>query len=95
MAKQKDNTTEQINNQNRLNDSLKKQQEILGQIYAIENESLETYSDRLNLQDQLYSSAKLIATLGAKIDQFSESTSDRARMLVEQYSQTVTLLLVT
>ena len=86
MAKQKDNTTEQINNQNRLNESLKKQQEILGQIYALENDSLETYSDRLNLQDQLYSSAKLIATLGAKIDQFSESTSDRAKMLVEQYS---------
>lgn len=86
MAKQKDNTTEQINNQNRLNESLKKQQEILGQIYALESDSLDSYSDRLNLQDQLYSSAKLIATLGAKIDQFSESTSDRARMLVEQYS---------
>lgn len=86
MAKQKDNTTEQINNQNRLNESLKKQQEILGQISATQSEGLETYADTLNLQEQLYTNAKLIATIGAKIDQFSESTSDRARMLVDQYS---------
>lgn len=86
MAKEKDNTTQKIDNQNRLNDSLKKQQEILGQIYALESDGLDAYADRLNLQEQLYTNAKILATVSANIDKFSESTSDRAKMLSEQYT---------
>jgi hypothetical protein len=86
MAKQKDNTSAITDDQNRLNDSLRKQQEILGQIAALENQSLETYADRLNLQEQLYTNAKLIATVGQQIDKLGQSDSDRAKLLTEQYS---------
>lgn len=86
MAKQKDDTTERISKQNSLNAALKQQQEILGQISSAESESLETYADRLNLQEQLYKNAKLIAAVSEKIDQFSQSESDRAKMLTEQYT---------
>lgn len=86
MAKQKDNTTEKINNQDRLNESLKKQQEILGQIYALESDGVDAYVDRLNLQEQIYTNAKILATVSANIDKFSQSTSDRAKMLSEQYT---------
>lgn len=86
MAKQKDNTTEKINNQNRLNESLKKQQEILGQIYALESDAVDAYVDRLNLQEQIYTNAKILATVNSSIDKFSQSTSDRAKMLSEQYT---------
>jgi len=86
MAKQKDDTTEKISKQNSLNAALKQQQEILGKISSAESESLETYADRLNLQEQLYKNAKLIAAVSEKIDQFSQSESDRAKILTEQYT---------
>jgi hypothetical protein len=93
MAKQKENNkSESIDSQNRLNDALRKQQEILGQIGALENQSLENYADTLNLQQQLYTNAKLIATVGEQIDKLSQSDSDRAKVLTEQYSSQRDLL---
>jgi hypothetical protein len=88
MAKQKENNDNKAaENQNRLNDALRKNFDILKGIKDLESDSLETYADRLDLSKQLFENAKLIATVEEKISKFSEINSDRAKILTEQYSE--------
>ena len=88
MAKQKENNDNNAaENQNRLNDALRKNFDILKGIKDLESDSLETYGDRVDLSKQLFENAKLIATVEEKISKFSEINSDRAKILTEQYSE--------
>ena len=69
MAKQKENTTkEQVEAQDRFNESLQSAVGILNEIRTLNKESLNIYADQVNLSKQLYENANLIATANQAID---------------------------
>lgn len=88
MAKQKDDkvTKNEVESQRQLNDELVKSRDLIRDIVTSQNESLKTYADKMDLTSQLNENAKILSTLNLSIDKLSASQSDRAQMLVTQYT---------
>ena len=87
MAKQKESDSDnQLKDQLRLNKELANQREILRSIKDLESEGLDSYTDRVDLSKQLNENALIFINLNKKIDQFNQSSSERASFLSDQYA---------